>query len=821
MVMPFRGKKTVKSSSYSHVSLVPAILVCFASSAAFANVPLQISSMPVVSATTVVADDSTVYTVTMTASDADGYADIKCLRTLFDFTESGLDESVGRGYMAWGENDGWITTYGGTWTLADATGEGRWGYCTDIWGGTLYTTPLGCSTTTGGLATGGTGTRTVVWSFTAKPAWAMNPLTNDADAWGADSAYRIGWLDGPNEFDVVAQACTTTTDTPGTPSVSNPTANTLDVALDPGDPPTQEYAIRISPDIEERRYVQADGSVGMFPVFQTPATWGTVTVNGLISSSTYVFSLRAVRNEPGYCPSGYGPETEGSTLVQALTVNTAVSGIPVSRGIMGNATLLSAYGWANGPAATERIWEIVGGNSARGIAGGMDADTYNWKDMSGQGVGHEGTPGPLVPTTLMWMRSVRDYGPAIPVITVNTRGTGPLASSGWCHFYYTDLSVPPLATLAGDWVRYVNQVLPTYREGDTLPLGVSNIIDSIDWYGRPKLLSATEDVTPQVTYWEIGNEPELRLPWCTPDKPTHTISPAEYATRYKAITEVMLAADPTIKIGPCTIGETHSAAVLNDPEAVVDFVSYHPYGPLYSYANTYGDTPETAEKALRHVKQQQVDRWNSARDNILTSGRDPDSILLMASEWNPSDWRWECSGKDRRMSHAIGVAETIFTFAELEFFAAHYWSFPTSCAPTGEAPGYKLFQMMQRHLGNTLVDSWGDGYNFRMYTLHDSERHEYSVWGLNFSETADKDMILNFTDLPPIVGITLHRLRNLAGETSLFDVNLSGGPLNVDWTQTELSGANLEDLPITFPKATVSLLVLEERSAYAPNFETY
>jgi len=153
--------------------LAVAVLVAACSSARAATPP-TISSLPVVNASTLIADDTTPYTVTMTATDADGYNDIRCMRVLFDYTESGGDQTQGRGYMNWGKTDADVTQWGGTWLIADATGGGRWGYRTDQWGGVTYITPLSCSTTTSDKASGGSGSRTMIWTFTVKPAWAFN-----------------------------------------------------------------------------------------------------------------------------------------------------------------------------------------------------------------------------------------------------------------------------------------------------------------------------------------------------------------------------------------------------------------------------------------------------------------------------------------------------------------------------------------------------------------------------------------------------------------------------------------------------------------------
>jgi hypothetical protein len=205
------------------------------SAAATAATPPTLTGSHQVNPSTLIADDVTSYTVTITFSDVDGYNDTRCVRVLFNYTEANGDQTQGRGLMAWGKTDADVTQYGGAWVLADATGGGRWGYRTDVWSGTTYITPLLCSMSPAGNASGGSVSRTVTWTFTVKPVWAFNPVMNDADTWAADGAYTVGWIDGQASFDVVSAPCTTTCDTPQPPVLTDPSTNTVKVAIDPAD----------------------------------------------------------------------------------------------------------------------------------------------------------------------------------------------------------------------------------------------------------------------------------------------------------------------------------------------------------------------------------------------------------------------------------------------------------------------------------------------------------------------------------------------------------------------------------------------------------
>ncbi len=783
----------------------------FLSTSGYASVPV-VEVYPTLSANPVVADGTTIYAVSTSVSDASGYDHIICVRVLFNFTEAGGDPNKGRGYMAWGTSDATITKYGGTWVLDNAVNGGRWGYNTSAWGGVTYITPISCSVSNSGKASGGKGSRTITWTFKALPAWAANPLTNDADIWAEEAGgVKIGWADNPYEFDVVASPCTTQAAVPRSPLVSEPTVDTVKVAINPEDSSDDLFCIRISPAYDGKNYVQADGSLGPAPCWQTKDAWRTTTVKGLAGSMTYSFKARAWNPSPGVCPSQFGEPAVIATLMASHTIDTNLAGKPMYKGVVGNAT---HYGF--GPQIWAKTWDVLYDTCARGIAGGLDADTYNWKDLSGQGVGHTGVPGPNVHTTLEWMRLIRDHR-SIPLVTANVRGIGPLSASGYGRFYYTDTSIETLKQLAADWVRYINFILPTYRQGDVLPPEDQAILDSINWGTKPKLLDRGEPSTPKVIYWEIGNEPEVPLPWSTPNVPRYSLDGPTYAARYKELAQAMLAVDPEIKLGPCMLAPNPSLAtldaVLADHSIPVDFIAYHPYGPLRTYANNYGDSPSSAEAGLRYIKAQQQAVYSNVIASILRNGRSPQNIALMVSEYNPSSWEWEGSTEIRRVSQALGLAETLFTFADLGIFAANYWSYPAWCVDGTETPQYKVFKMALKYWGERLIDSYSDGLNLRLYTTWNSQTQELCIWCLNFSNDFDKPIRIELQGFGQASRILQLRLQNLNGVTSLFDRNdpPATSPPLVDWVTTDLTGSiSPAEFVTTLPRATITLFVFRK-----------
>jgi hypothetical protein len=774
-----------------------------------------ISQFPTVNADVVVADGTTVYTVTMSATHPFGHSKIECLRMLFNYTQAGGDRSKGRGYLAWAINDSEITRYGGTWTSQAAEGGGRWGYRLDAWGGDTYIEPLSCSVTRSGLADGGDGTVTVTWSFKAKPAWARNPLINSADAWAQAAGSILGWQANPAELVVTGAPCSSTTPAPRAVQVSEPGATGFTISIHPDDPSGLLYLIRVEPSEHVRAYVQEDGTIGPIPVWRTREQWQGTRVQGLWNETPYTFRARAVAPGDVECPSEYGPAAGGTTLRQTLRLELGRQNTAMRRGICGMATNVTII--PSRQAGYARQWDLTRTTSVRGPAGGLDADTYNWKDMSGTWVGHTGNPGPNDLTTLEWLRLARDYQ-STPVITANSRGIGPLASSGNCRFYYTDTRDETIARLAGDWVRYVNHILRVYRQGDVLPPADQAILDSITWPGRPKLLAPGEPPTPRVDYWEIGNEPEIGMPYCYASGPIVAQAPAEYARVYKAMAQAMLAADPNVKLGPCITtvlpGQAHGwlEAVLADPACPVHFIAYHPYGFLFYYAANYGDTPSSAERGLRDTKKTLVDTFNGVREKIAASGRNPASIELLATEWNVSHWRWDGSTQIRRQAHALGVAETLLTLAEQGIKFAHYWFGPST--PDGtETPGYKMFKKAIELWGDRFIASYSDGYNFRAYLTWRSDTSEHVLWFLNFSEQKDKVIEFVLPDIGTVSQITMHRLQNVNGTTSLFDRNdpPASSPPVVDWIVTDLTGQlDPRGFTMVFPRATVTALVLKQ-----------
>jgi len=772
------------------------ILLLSGSTKVFSNTPPLVTSFPAISSDPIVADDATSNTVTMTVTDNDGYDDIRCIRILFNLTEAYPDNSdLGRGYMAWGKTDGDITQYGGTWVLGDATGGGRWGYRTDDWGGITYITPTSCETTTTGNASGATGSRTVIWTFTAKIAWAANPLMNDADVWIADYSVILGWIDNPVEFDVVADPCIIWSTTPSTPIVSNPTSTTLDVAINPSDSATDAYAIKISPDINGKIYVQAGGSVGPGAAWQTKAEWGTTTVPDLMWDTSYTFSVRAYGNSPGNCPSPFGPGTEGTTENEVPLIDFH-QGAQFSPHVRGQCPYrqISETGY-------EDLWDITVGSCGRGLAGGLDADTYDWRDVNsganwGLGGGYF--------TTLQFLQHARDHQ-TLPLLTSNMFGGGYKDPTDGTFICQTDNP----DGLAADWVRYTNIILQNYRQGNEGSLTGEDlrVYNSIaDWLGRAQLLASAEGITPTVQYWEIGNEPEVG--GIGNFLTNHYLSPTNYRDRYKLMSQAMLAVDPTLRIGPCLTSPNAGGgqwldALAADPAAPIDFVAYHPYYSSIKF--NWGYAPGMTD-AHRNYKAHLNIYVNTVHNYMNLYGRT--GYELMATEWNPLNW--DAAGyQQRSQSMALAVVEGVFSFAEEGVFAAHFWE-----QPQNKQSAEDMFDALRDYLGDTLVSNVQSmgldpaSINCRIYTSkHSGDDNTLMIWGLNFNE--DEIVEIDLALAPcRVTSAILKRYGKpgddaSGGDTSLMD---SSGMV---WEQEDIT-EGFDTTNFTFPMedAEVTLLVL-------------
>lgn len=205
---------------------------------------------------------------------------------------------------------------------------------------------------------------------------------------------------------------------------------------------------------------------------------------------------------------------------------------------------------------------------------GLGADIYDWRTRNDD----------ARPPTLEFLRYSRDYEAEL-YLGANMRGLIEPDPNGGYRYYDTGLST--LAAMASDWVRYVNHIVPTYRQGDSIddPRDAA-ILESLTWSSEvagddfDKLLTPDEPAVPHIEYWEIGNEPTIGVTAFSVNN-SFTLNPTEYHQRYQAVAQAIKEEDPSVKVGPTIVHagrETaHLEAIVSDLSLPVDFITYHPY----------------------------------------------------------------------------------------------------------------------------------------------------------------------------------------------------------------------------------------------------
>ena len=449
----------------------------------------------------------------------------------------------------------------------------------------------------------------------------------------------------------------------------------------------------------------------------------------------------------------------------------------------------------------------MGSNSLfRGVAGGIDAETYNWKTLNSFTFAEQYPRGyrivsPFNPkrTTLDFLEGCRAYG-STPIITINTRGDGSMTSrNGVNQWRARSSDHSTLDRLAADWVRYVNFLLPNYHLGkegtyvpasrEVPPLSIADrrLLDSLHWVvgtnavpARRLLRLGDKTILPRVKYWEIGNEVEIPMDKTRFD-PAIDIGAEEYVRRYKALTESMLRVDPKILVGP-QFGNAwpasspnfnrHLEVLLRDPQARIDFMTYHPYPDNGVMAKAWPPQGKPnifeLEKALRIIK-----HWHHLQKSLFQTAlreakRDP-NLPFLATEWNSSDPSFNHDLK-RSLCEAMAAVEMIFCFVEEGTLGANFWGhnqFP---------PLRDVFTKLTTHLGTEFLGSTFGNFRFagpggtdpsstsnlRIYATRTRETRTLNVWLLNFSNREGQNLELR---LPrgTVAGAKLSVLRDPLG----------------------------------------------------------
>lgn len=157
---------------------------------------------------------------------------------------------------------------------------------------------------------------------------------------------------------------------PAAPTVTNPASyyNRLHVVLDTGNNPSDTlFAVAVSADsFTTTSFLQADGTVGATPIYQTYASWGGASgmdAVGLQSSTTYSFKVKAIQTM--YSESAYSAVATAATTAPSLTYDIDVAAAD-SETAAPYVVAMGALTPGSVVTANDRIWLDVGTNAENG-----------------------------------------------------------------------------------------------------------------------------------------------------------------------------------------------------------------------------------------------------------------------------------------------------------------------------------------------------------------------------------------------------------------------------------------------------------------------
>ncbi len=208
--------------------------------------------------------------------------------------------------------------------------------------------------------------------------------------------------DGVNAATSTAStAVYTLVNTPGAPTVNTPSVSTLNVTLDTNsNPASATYAIYNE---TSGNYIDASGVATSTAVYQSNATWGTVTVSGLSKNVAYQFSALA-QNSAGVSTATSTASMAVYTLAAKPLNPTVDNPQPTSLDVTitgsenGNSSsteyaiysvTFDAYITALGATSTEAVWQTTSTWGTVTVSNLSENTSYSFKIKARNGAGTE------------------------------------------------------------------------------------------------------------------------------------------------------------------------------------------------------------------------------------------------------------------------------------------------------------------------------------------------------------------------------------------------------------------------------------------------
>jgi hypothetical protein len=257
-----------------------------------------------------------------------------------------------------------------------------------------------------------------------------------------------------------------------------------------------------------------------------------------------------------------------------------------------------------------------------------------------------------------------------------------------------------------------------------------------------------------ITYWSIGNEPDVYTTMMGLPAGFATYTAADYCTSFKAYAAAMKAVDPTIKVlGPelswkYVPGNDWLTPFLDACKGEVDIVTVHRYPFDPTATNTAAAFADAA--AFRAVVQ-------ALRANLDQHGMQTTPLAITEANvtWDGTPSKSTLPASPGTFFAGLWTADVTGVALEQGLLTNAFWH--VADAPTGwklafilggtPAPAYHAVSMFAQHFGGTILRVSGVPDGFSVYASQD-QTGKTAVMVLNKTSAAAR-LTLTFDALPP------------------------------------------------------------------------